>query len=568
MPIYNTVKLRAFGMETANNFFALKHCKQRSPVKKSSHWFFIKERILINMCLILLLTTIHSEVAYTAIKDNSMDLKATSSSNAKRAIPSPLYGITLDAIDPLEKIIDSISSLSKKMTTRVVFDEWVPAKEYTEALDALYPKSYIMGEILDSFYVKDYSVKQYSARVKEYLDAHGDKVDIWEIGNEVNGEWLGNPDNVVTKIEDAYQQVKSRNYKSALTLYYNKDCWAHSWEEMFQWAKRRLSNNLRTGLDYLLVSYYEEDCNNLKPDWQSVFNKLGKLFPNAKLAFGEVGTSKSRKKSAYLKRYYTMKIDHPHYVGGHFWWYYLQDMVPKTKPLWSTLNTVLKDIDKSHCDAGTQSLPNNDWRLISLPCQPPAHANTVTKVFGKNSSGDYGNGWLVYRYDSELKDYIALEAGDTVDQGIGYWMIQVSGKTVSLDMPTDSVSTPVVQSDGCSTTQGCFEIPLATQSSSAQWNLVGNPFSGSHTLDTLRIASTDPATSTRCTSANSCTLKEAEANGFVHHTLWHYVDNKMGYTALEEGDATQPWDGFWTATMEKADGNKPRLLMPLDNHAK
>jgi hypothetical protein len=41
----------------------------------------------------------------------------------------------------------------------------------------------------------------------------------------------------------------------------------------------------------------------------------------------------------------------------------------------------------------------------------------------------------------------------------------------------------------------------------------------------------------------------------------------MGYTALEDGDATQSWDGFWTATMEEADGNKPRLLIPLDNRA-
>ncbi|GAA3030290.1 hypothetical protein GCM10020229_47160 [Kitasatospora albolonga] len=41
-----------------------------------------------------------------------------------------------------------------------------------------------------------------------------------------------------------------------------------------------------------------------------------------------------------LTYYYGLKIDLPYYVGGHFWWYYAEDMIPyATKPLWQTLNT-------------------------------------------------------------------------------------------------------------------------------------------------------------------------------------------------------------------------------------
>jgi len=276
-------------------------------------------------------------------QDNGGNSGSGNASNTGlRSVSEPLYGVTIDGITPLKKIINSITALPKKMTVRVVFDEWVPAQAYTDALKALYQDSYIMGEILDSFYVKDYSLQQYHDRVTEYLDAHGDKVDIWEIGNEVNGEWLGDPDDVVIKIEDAYHLARSRGYRTALTLYYNEGCWKHSWEDMFNWVETRLTAEIRAGLDYVLVSYYEEDCNNLKPDWQSVFDRLGQLFPQSKLGFGEVGTSRRSKKAAYLKRYYGMKIDHPRYVGGHFWWYFRQDMVAKTKPLWSTLETVLK----------------------------------------------------------------------------------------------------------------------------------------------------------------------------------------------------------------------------------
>jgi PASTA domain len=30
------------------------------------------------------------------------------------------------------------------------------------------------------------------------------------------------------------------------------------------------------------------------------------------------------------------------YVGGVFWWYFWEDMVPKTKPLWTTLNNAIQ----------------------------------------------------------------------------------------------------------------------------------------------------------------------------------------------------------------------------------
>jgi len=559
MLICNTVILRARGMEKKQTFFRPPLNHKASLFYKLRNCFFAMSCILFSMCIIFLLTALPANIAYSANTDQNT---ANSTFNSQREVPNPLYGITIDAIDPLKKIINSISSLPKRMTTRVVFDEWVPAVEYTEALEALHPKSYIMGEILDSYYVKDYSIAQYSQRVKEYLDTQGDKVDIWEIGNEVNGEWLGNPEHVATKIEDAYQQVKARDYKSALTLYYNKDCWAHSWEEMFQWAETRLSNNLRTGLNYVLVSYYEEDCNNLKPDWQKVFNKLGKLFPHAKLAFGEVGTSKSRNKAEYLKRYYTMKINHPRYVGGYFWWYFIQDMVPKTKPLWSTLNDILMQVDKHACDAEAYSLSSNSWKLVSLPCQPSSNNSTVTGIFGNNGIGEYGTDWYVYRYDIALNKYVALEADNTVSQGTGYWIIQTTGETVLLNMPTDSASPPITKSASCSTSQGCFEIPLVTRANATQWNLLGNPFSNSKPLNDIRVVSSDLSTNNICKDINSCTLEEAEAKGLISSNLWHYVDSNVGYEALKTGDSTSPWDGFWSIAMGKADENQPSLFIP------
>ena len=259
-----------------------------------------------------------------------------------------IYGVTLDSIDNIDQSVDALKSLSQRVTTRLVFDK-VPAKTYSNAIEKLTPYTDIMGELFDSEYIKDYSIDAYKKRVNEYLDMYGEKVKIWEIGNEVNGEWTGDPEVVAQKTIYGYKEAKRRGYKTALTLYYNDfkyndGCWSKPYEKMRDWAKERLSDEVKEGIDYLFISYYEEDCDNYKPtlsEWEEVFDDLGKMFPNAKLGFGEVGTSKKEEKAKYLKKYYTLKIENPRYIGGYFWWYFKQDMVPKSKPLWNVLNKII-----------------------------------------------------------------------------------------------------------------------------------------------------------------------------------------------------------------------------------
>lgn len=253
-------------------------------------------------------------------------------------IPSPMVGVTIDNIGNLSAILTSLKSISIVPTTRIVFDEFMPATYYKDATTKIRDASYVMGELLDSYYVRQYSVQSYLDRTKEYVNALGDSVDIWEIGNEINGEWLGTTPDVVAKMTGAYDIVKSQGKTAELTLYYNKDCWSNPSNEMFTWAQKNVPDRMKQGLDYVLVSFYEDDCNGIKPDWPQVFNQLQSMFPNAKLGFGEVGTIDKTKKAEYITRYYTKQISNPNYVGGYFWWYFYQDMVPNTQPLLETLN--------------------------------------------------------------------------------------------------------------------------------------------------------------------------------------------------------------------------------------
>jgi hypothetical protein len=252
-----------------------------------------------------------------------------------RPIPDPVFGVTIDSVAGLPEIVDSLRSLPRTPTTRIVFDSGVPASYYGEAVRAIRPVSYVLGQFLDSSAMKDISVRGFRDRVDEYLRLLGREVDLWEVGNEVNGSWLGDAPSVVAKIRYAFDRVRQRNGRTALTLYYS--CDEGDEFEMFGWTERNIPEAVRLGVDYALVSYYEAvDCET--PDFEAMFARLAKLFPRAKLGFGECGTEVPEHKAELLRQFYGMSIPETRYVGGYFWWYFHQDMVPRTLPLWQTLN--------------------------------------------------------------------------------------------------------------------------------------------------------------------------------------------------------------------------------------
>jgi len=99
------------------------------------------------------------------------------------------------------------------------------------------------------------------------------------VGNEINGEWLfGNTKrcspktsvkstsqaDVVAKMTETFDYLKSQGKVTALTLYYNTPCRRPAANEMFTWADANVPARMKTGLDYLLVSYYEVDCHGHK----------------------------------------------------------------------------------------------------------------------------------------------------------------------------------------------------------------------------------------------------------------------------------------------------------------
>ena len=81
-----------------------------------------------------------------------------------------------------------------------------------------------MGELLDSSDETGISTARFAERVRSYLRALGRKVDLWEIGNEVNGDWTGPYPVVSARLTAAYKEVKAAGGRTAPTLYYNVGC--------------------------------------------------------------------------------------------------------------------------------------------------------------------------------------------------------------------------------------------------------------------------------------------------------------------------------------------------------
>jgi hypothetical protein len=231
-------------------------------------------------------------------------------------------------------------------TARIVFDLGEAPSYYAEPVAAVHKVAYVLGEILDSQFVASVSVDAYSARTTQYLDAFPSGVDLWEVGNEINGNWLGATHDVVDKMTGAYDLVVARGGHTALTLYGCSD--SGQTYDMVTWAEANVPARMRTGLDYVLVSYYAGDCGVARSDWPSAFLELRSLFPYAGLGFGEVGyvdengqdlaLGDEAAAAAYLREYYGMQIPIPGYVGGHFWWFFAEDMVPDTRPLFGVLS--------------------------------------------------------------------------------------------------------------------------------------------------------------------------------------------------------------------------------------
>jgi hypothetical protein len=270
---------------------------------------------------------------------------------------TPVFGVTLDRVTRPERLAASLGALPERPTTRVYFDTHEPAAYYRPALTQIHPVSAVMGELLDSSQEKAISTDALRARVQEYTSTLGGLVDVWEIGNEVNGNWTGPYETVAAKLAESYEVVDAMGGQTALTLYANAFGPEHCGDgeselTPVQFSERYVSRAVATGLDYVLLSYYPTECGGRLPSSADValqLEALHSVYPNAALGFGEVGLPRpaSRKTLAeaetIMRWAYSLSPALPYYVGGYFWWYGYQDILKPKARLSNSFDEALTD---------------------------------------------------------------------------------------------------------------------------------------------------------------------------------------------------------------------------------
>jgi hypothetical protein len=333
----------------------------------------------------------------------------------------------------LNKLLERIDNLgARNVTVRVVFQQNTHPSLYRCILKEFKKHNYqVMGLIFDSEALATYRYvnsaddtpvncanyddtrHDYKSRVKCYIETLNPSVDIWEAGNEVNGEWADEgcvkdkddncisnvrpgkdkikrcassmPDaaKVVEKIRYAVEKTAATGKPVALTLIHQPDCTSWDGYEMFDWFGN--IESLLPQIKYLLVSYYEGNCDNgnyykcdgidlsrppfdsptsysqvkynycylsrsERPDdrdklrkiyWNVIFDNLHRrasvVNSDIKVGFGEVGCTDEHcdSKIDLLNRYYSIRATspanpatiQPWFIGGYFWWTAQHDML-------------------------------------------------------------------------------------------------------------------------------------------------------------------------------------------------------------------------------------------------
>ncbi len=208
-----------------------------------------------------------------------------------------------------------------------------------------------MGQLFDSASQAAVPLPEFKARVDAALSFPDfDKFASWEVGNEVNGGWLGA--GMTEKIEYAAEKVKARfpGKPVCLTFYWYgvEDTIETS---TFNWIASHITQKIRDHIDCVAMSIYI-DQQPLGFSWEPLMAKLAEAFPGKSVMTGEMVFSdhttpiyykeypadwtEEQASLAYIQDRYAASFATPNAVGGGFWWYYDDQMAGKT-PRWHAL---------------------------------------------------------------------------------------------------------------------------------------------------------------------------------------------------------------------------------------
>jgi hypothetical protein len=258
------------------------------------------------------------------------------------------WGVTVDRTKGFRSVMGSIADMTVAAPgsgyVRVVFDEGVGPAAYDGIVaEARRDGVTVVGQILDSSAMRRLDLAAFERRVRAYV-GHFPGIDVWEIGNEINGEWLGADAAAKASYAAAYVKAADPSDTTVLTLFWQMGTAGRPTSSMFQWARDNVDPAFAANLDVVAMSTWLGGA-PLGISMDEVFTRLHAMFPAQRLAMGELGYWEPGTTRAWWWRstshpttvvrrslavqMYQAALSFPSSVGGVFWWYYVQEMADR-----------------------------------------------------------------------------------------------------------------------------------------------------------------------------------------------------------------------------------------------
>lgn len=245
-----------------------------------------------------------------------------------------MIGVNITDIDNLKPALLTLSELAKlgKLTARLVVDNGRPVSDYKEPALQISQYADLMVQVQDSYGDAKVSTSALFDKADKLYKMLNPITQIWEIANEINGDWLSTSAFARATFLSSY--FGTRNCKRAVTLFVQPDYLA--------WAA---SNKIPC--EYVFLSSYPTNKKDLLYNWENDFKVLQALYPNALLGFGEFGYENWRRpdlaaKKSLIAYYYGMQLKNKKYVGGCFWWDFQETCCPPSTQLYDAIQAAIK----------------------------------------------------------------------------------------------------------------------------------------------------------------------------------------------------------------------------------
>lgn len=244
-----------------------------------------------------------------------------------------MFGITLDNIDaPMAPLKAAIRALPFRPMARVVVDNGRDLDDYNAPVRELRQVADIMLLVQDSYGEHTLSTAQYVAKCQYLMGMLGQVVNLWEIGNEVNGSWVSK--DIWRKVTACQALAKTRGFQTAVTFWWDKALW--NW----------LIDKPRLGIDWAMLSCYPTRPSELS----TMVAALDTGVPQKQIlaatgakdwAIGEYGEDEWARAGASARKLLVRSFEKYRYGG--FYWGFQKQCVPKHKVLHGAVSAAWRD---------------------------------------------------------------------------------------------------------------------------------------------------------------------------------------------------------------------------------